>query len=402
MASGAVGDIRVLSVIHAPTYAGAHNQLLRLHAPLLERGVELIAALPAEAGEAAARLRAAGVEVHTMALPRLRATARPDVQARFLLGVPGTVRRIADLVAEVRADVVQVHSAQNPQAALAGRRRGIAVSWQLLDTRAPMPLRRACMPIVTRLADSVAAWGNAVAAGHPGALGLGDRLVIVFPPVDAAAFAPNESARREARARLGVADATPLVGTVGVRYPPKGHLDLVRAAALVTRERPDTAFRIIGAASPSHPDLDASLLAEASQLGLRTGDQLDLVDPGGDVAMLIQAIDVFVMTSPARSEGMPTAILEAMVAGKAVAATDVGATSELVEAGVTGLLTEPERPDQTAAAILRLLSDERLRGDLGAAGRRRALEHFDISTLADRHRGAFETAIEHNRQRRRK
>src|SRR5439155_20377609 len=120
----------------------------------------------------------------------------------------------------------------------------------------------------------------------------------------------------------------------------KGHLDLVRAAALVARERPDAVFRIIGARSPAHPDLDAKLVAEASWLGLRVGEQIDLVDPGDDVATLLQAIDVFVMTSPARSEGMPTAILEAMVAAKPVVATNVGATSELVEAGVTGLLTE--------------------------------------------------------------
>src|SRR5690242_15037837 len=103
MASGAVGDIRVLSVIHAPTYAGAHNQLLRLHGPLRERGVELIAALPPDAADAAERLRAAGVEVHTIALPRLRATARPDVQARFLIGLPGAVRGIGELVTGSRA-----------------------------------------------------------------------------------------------------------------------------------------------------------------------------------------------------------------------------------------------------------------------------------------------------------
>ncbi len=218
MVSGADGDIRVLSVVHSPTYAGAHNQLLRLHGPLRDLGVETIAALPEEADEAADRLRAAGVEVHTLPLARLRATANPLTQGRFLSAAHGDVGRLADLVAATRVDVVQVHGVQNPQGAIAGRRRGVAVVWQLLDTRAPMALRRLCMPLVRRLADSIVSWGVAVADGHPGARRFGDRLVVVYPPVDVGAFAPDAASRRAARQRLGVGDDQVLVGTVGVRY----------------------------------------------------------------------------------------------------------------------------------------------------------------------------------------
>ncbi len=402
MASGADRDIRVLSVIHSPTFAGAHNQLLRLHGPLLELGIEAVAALPDEAVEAADRLRAAGVEVHAIPLTRLRATPNPVNQARFLFASRGDVARLAQLVATTAADVVQVHGVQNPQGAIAARRQGSAVVWQLLDTRAPMALRRVCMPLVTRWADSVVSWGEAVAAGHPGGRRLGDRLVFVYPPVDVDAFAPNDESRREARQLLGVADDHVLVGTVGVRYPPKGHIDFVRAAARVATERPDATFRIIGAPSPAHPGLDARLVAEASSLGLRVGEDIALVDPGAEVATLIQAIDVFVMTSPARSEGMPTAILEAMVAGKPVVATDAGSTSELVDAGGTAILTTPARSDETARAVLRLLNDPVLRDELGAAGRRRALERFGLQGLAGRHREAIDLALAHRDQRRRR
>ena len=402
MASGADQDLRVLSVIHSPTYAGAHNQLVRLHGPLRELGVEAVAVLPEEAAEAAERLRSEDIEVHTMPLARLRATPNPLSQARFLSASRGDVHRLAELVAGTGADAVQVHGVQNPQGAVAARRRGAAVVWQLLDTRAPMALRRLCMPLVTRLADSVASWGDAVAAGHPGARHFGDRLVVVYPPVDVAAFAPDPKTRREARRRLGVADDRILVGTVGVRYPPKGHIDFVHAAARVARERPEATYRIIGAPSPAHPGLDSRLIREASSLGLRVGEDIALVDPGAEVATLIQAIDVFVMTSPARSEGMPTVILEAMVAGKAVVATDAGATSELVDEGRTAILTSPGRPAETARAVVRLLGDPSLRENLGAAGRRRALEAFGLRELAHRHREAIDIALAHRDQRRRR
>src|SRR5213076_3415930 len=201
------------------------------------------------------------------------------------------------------------------------------------DTRAPMTLRRAMMPLAARYADVIVSWGERVAAQHPGADRFGERLVIVYPPGEADELAPDPARRRVARQRPGVAD----------------------------RRRPDCAFRIIGAPSPAHPGLDNRLRAEAERLGLALGQSIDLVDPGDDVATLIQGIDVFLMTSPARSEGMPTAILEAMLAAKPVVATDAGATRELVIDRETGMLVPPGDPDRVAAAVLRLLEDQELR-----------------------------------------
>jgi glycosyltransferase involved in cell wall biosynthesis len=391
--------VRVLSVIHGPTFGGAHNQLLRLHRPLQARGFETIAVLPAEADAAAARIEAAGIEVHRERLGRLRASADPRPQIDFWRRLPGDVRRLAALVSLTGAELAQVHGIQNPQGAIAARRRGAAVVWQLPDTRAPISLRRALMPIVTRHADAIVSWGARVASEHPGAERFGERLVIVYPPVDPVEFAPDADVRRRARDRLGVDEGRPLVGTVGVRNPHKGHLDLVRAAAIVRRDHPEAAFRVLGAPSPAHPTLDRRLAAEAARLGLGIPDDLDLVDPGTEVASLIQALDVFVMSSPARSEGMPTAILEAMAAAKPVVATDVGSTAELVVEGDTALLVAPGRPALAAAAIARLLDDAALRSAFGDAGRRRALAAFDLDDLADRHARAYEIALAHGRAR---
>jgi glycosyltransferase involved in cell wall biosynthesis len=221
--------------------------------------------------------------------------------------------------------------------------------------------------------------------------------MIVYPPVAAGELAPDPVRRRIARERLAVAEDQPLVGTVGVRYPPKGHLDFVRAAAVIRRRRPDASFRIIGAPSPAHPRLDDRLCGEAERLGLPPGT-IDFVDPGEDVATLIQGLDVFLMTSPGRSEGMPTAILEAMVAAKPVVATDVGSTRELVVDEETGILVRPGDPEQVASAVLRLLEDQELRKGFAAAARRRALADFDLESLADRHLRIYEAALARRRR----
>lgn len=392
-------NLRALVILPWPAFGGAHNQALRLSGPLSRRGIRTLVLLPDDAQRAADRLRGAGVEVVTMPLKRLRATPDPAVQARFVASFAGEQRRLRSLIAEHEVDVVQVHGVTNPQGALAARRERRAVVWQLFDTRAPMPLRRLGMPIVKRLADELTVWGEGLVRAHPGADALAARTTIVYPPVDQSAFLPDPELRRSVRAELGLADSAPLIGTVGVLNPTKGHEHLIRAASIVRRQIPAARFLVIGASSPAHGSYEEGLRREARELGL--DDALSFVDPGTRVPELMQALDLFVMTSVSRSEGMPTAILEAMSCAKPVVATRVGAIDELVEDGGSGLLVPPASPSAVAGAITRLLGDDELRSSLGARGRALASERFPLAGLADLHAGAYARAAARARARRR-
>ncbi|MDQ3728732.1 MAG: glycosyltransferase family 4 protein [Actinomycetota bacterium] len=371
---------------------------MRLKGPLERRGVETVVILPQEAGDAAARLRVEGVDVAQMPMRRLRATADPRVQLHFLATLRKDLNRLSALIADRGIDVVQVHGATNPQGAIAARKQGAAVVWQLFDTRAPMVLRRMAMPLVVGLADAMTVWGRELVRVHPGAERLGERLTTVYPPVDPAEFAPASSASRdEARAELGVPPDAELVGSVGVLNPQKGHEHLIRAAELVREQHENVYFRVLGGASPAHATYERSLRNELEARGL--ADRFEFVDPKDSVARLMQAFDVFAMTSVPRSEGMPTVILEAMMCGKPVVTTDVGAVRELVEIGVSGLVVEPLRPELIAAALGRLLGDEKLRERIGEAARSRAQSEFSLDRLADRHVAAYRQAIDHRRKR---
>jgi len=389
--------LRVLLIIPWPAFGGAHNQALRLSGPLGRRGVRTLVLLPDDAQAAADRLGAAGIEVVTMPLKRLRATPAPLLQARFAASLAGEQRRLRSLIAEHGVDVVQVHGITNPQGALAARREGRAVVWQLFDTRAPMPLRRLGMPIVRRLADELTVWGEGVVRAHPGAEALADRTTLVYPPVEGTELVPDPEVRRSVRAELALADSTPLIGSVGLLNPQKGHEHLLRAAGIVRRRIPSARFLVIGASSPAHGRYEAGLRAEVRDLGL--GDALSFVDPGTRVPELMQALDLFAMTSVSRSEGMPTAILEAMACAKPVVATRVGAVDELVEDGRSGLLVPPASPSAVAGAIARVLEDDELRSSLGARGRALATERFPLEGLADLHAGAYARAAERARAR---
>ena len=385
--------IRVLSVIHAPVFGGAHNQLLQLHAPLAQEGIDVVAVLPNDGDAAAARLEAGGVIVHRIQLGRLRASANPKLQAQFAGRLRGDIRRLRELIAAERANVVQCHGITNPQGAIAARREGAAVLWQLFDTRAPMALRRAFAPLFLRLTDAMTVWGEGLVRAHPGTNRLGNRIVTVYPPVDTDYFAPDADRRREARARLDVPSDAPLVGTVGVVNPQKGHGGLIDAAGLLAGDHPDLETRIIGAPSPVHAAYQAGLDKSIAAHGL--DGRVRFVDPKGDVRAFVAGLDVFAMPSVPRSEGMPTAILEAMACGIPVVATRVGATDELVRDGVTGILVPPEDPTAMATSIARLLDDADLRSACGEAARKDAVGRFDLTALAKRHASAYRMAIEH-------
>lgn len=390
---------RLLQVIHYPVFGGPHNQALRLAEPLARRGWDTIVLLPKEQGNAAARLRMAGIPVVEAPLGRLRAVPDPRLQLRFAASFRPDVARIRRIIRHKRIDLVVVSGLVNPHAAIAARLERVPVVWQILDTRAPMKLRQLLMPLVTRLSDAIMSTGVEVARVHPGALALGDRLVPFFPPVDTQSFRPDLARRATARRTLGVPDDAHLIGTLGNLNPQKGHEYLLRAAAVARQSRPDVVVRVLGADTPTQADYAAGLRAEALALRLLDEGGPLFVDPGACAPELLPAFDLFVMTSVPRSEGAPTAILEAMACGLPVVTTDVGAVREMVEEGETGFVTPPLDPPATADAILRVLADDSLRTRMAAEARGRALQRYDVDVCADTHLAAFEAALAHHGRR---
>lgn len=195
--------------------------------------------------------------------------------------------------------------------------------------------------------------------------------VTVDGPDVSAALVPEDGARRRqhARAVLGLpADAT-VIGTVGRLTFQKAPEDFL--AALSALRRPEVTGVWIGggeeadrmramAASPSAPRL------------LLLGERRDVLD-------LLPAFDLFVMTS--RYEGLPTAIVEAMVCGVPVVATAVNAVPDVVVPGETGLLVAPGHPALMAEAMRYMLDSPSAAARMAATARRRLGDRFSEPAL---------------------
>jgi glycosyltransferase involved in cell wall biosynthesis len=112
-------------------------------------------------------------------------------------------------------------------------------------------------------------------------------------------------------------------------------------------------------------------------------DGVELLGERNDVPDLLARSDIFALST--LSEGMPISVLEAMAAGLPVVATAVGGIPEIVVDGETGVLVPPQDDAALAAALERLLADPELGRRMGAAGRARAEELFDVARFRRDH-----------------
>ncbi len=315
-------------------------------------------------GEVEAELRAAGVDVVSLALgPRLVAVR--------------AARAIVRAAAALRADGVQVvHGYQWRPAlvgAIAARLAGVPLvlaSKRSLtgdDTRA-----RRAWRLIARQVDTIVV--NADALRREGeAHGMAARWALIPSGVDVQRFENGPSAA-EAKRALGLDPRRPVVGTVGRLESRKGHEHFLHAArTMLGRANGVRPQVVIVGAGP----LRAELVRRAAELGV--AEIVRFTGRLADVRLALAAMDVFVL--PSNAEGMSNALLEAMAARRPVVATAVGGTCEVL-AGGAGVLVPPGNPGALASEIMQLLADPTRAARLGEAARRQVEQRFDARAMA--------------------
>ncbi len=157
----------------------------------------------------------------------------------------------------------------------------------------------------------------------------------------------------------------------------KGFDVLIDACAELRRTGVDFSCEIIGEGL-LREELEARIAANDLASAVRlSGEQ-----PQSYVLSAMAACDIFVLAARVDSRGasdvFPTVIAEAMTAGKPVVSTTVAGIPELVRQNETGVLVPPQEPHTLAAAVKKLIDDERLRAEWGGAARTRMESHFAI------------------------
>jgi glycosyltransferase involved in cell wall biosynthesis len=200
------------------------------------------------------------------------------------------------------------------------------------------------------------------------------RLALIPNAVDIERFRPRER-DTTLRAAWGVPPGTPLLGVVGRLSRQKGHQVLFEALPQVWAAHPDVHVALIGAG-----ELESDLRTQAMQVDWY--ERIHFVGQQERMPEALAELDLFVL--PSLYEGLSFAVLEAMAMERAIVATAVDGTAEVIEPEHNGILVPPGVPGPLAAAIVRLLGDPPLRAQLGLAARAAVLAHFDQRHMLER------------------
>lgn len=189
---------------------------------------------------------------------------------------------------------------------------------------------------------------------------------------DPALFHPDASARAE----MGVAEGDCVVIGISRLVRHKGWPELLQAMERV----PQAQLWVVGErlASDHGEDLAPHFARAAAMLGPR----LRMLGYRHDVARLLQAADIFCL--PSHFEGLPMSVIEAMLTGLPVVASDIRGCREQVVPEETGLLVPPMQVAPLADALARLAADATLRQRMGAAGLARARANFTEAAVVGR------------------
>jgi alpha-maltose-1-phosphate synthase len=228
-----------------------------------------------------------------------------------------------------------------------------------------------------------------------------DRVHVILNGIDTEEYRPDEGV--DALERHGVDPSRPIVLFVGRITRQKGIVHLLEAAGAID----PGAQLVLAAGAPDTEAIAREMQARVERLREERGNVvwLEAMLPKPEVIQLLSHATVF--ACPSIYEPLGIVNLEAMACGTAVVATDTGGIPEVVVDGETGLLVpfepgdpvtrEPADPSAFAADLAErinaLLADPALAERMGAAGRRRAVEHFSWRTIAEQTATLYRTLV---------
>ena len=340
------------------------------------------------------RHASAGVHRTVVALnrggPALEAAAAAGAET-LLLGKGGArATALLRLAGAMRARRIEVVNGHNPTGALyatlAARLAGVpavvrtehSIHYAGRGFRGYAPVEQA----LTALCDVVICVCEAARASH--APRFGRRAARFVTVLNGIGDAPPTRPRPEVRASLGLPPQAPVALTVGSLTPQKSQDVLLRAMAAARAHAPTATLLVAGEGR-----LRESLLALHAELGL--GERVRFLGARSDVADLMTACDLFVLSSS--REGLSVTLLEAMRAGRAALATDVGGNREAVLDGVTGRVVPVGDTSRMAAALSDLLGSPERLAELGAAGRARWASLFTARQMVERTESLYRGAL---------
>jgi glycosyltransferase involved in cell wall biosynthesis len=369
--TGSKQGLRIAMMIESDGPGGAEMMVFRLSEELRRRGHSVIPVGPRNGtGWMGDMFRTAGFSPETFWLKR---PIDPTCVGRFMQ----LFRRHAIDVVHSHEFTMSVYG--STAARVVGLPHVMTVHGGLTVTKALR--RRIALRWAIRRSDTAVAVSNATRDEFARDLGLRKALFTVVHNGVPSKPGSAERVRRE----FGCTDGETIILAVGNLERNKNHRMLLSALVRLGNEGITVPWRLIiaaGRGGDEHQYLQEYVRAQ----GLV--DRVHIVLGRNDIPDLHALADVFVM--PSLWEGLPMALLEAMVAGKAIVASATAGIPEAIANGHEGLLVPPGDLDALTAGIRTMLTDPCRRRELGAAAFTRAHRDFTVEVMADRYEAMYD------------
>jgi len=206
---------------------------------------------------------------------------------------------------------------------------------------------------------------------------------VIVNGINQVKFNPDQD-YKNIRNELGIAEDAVLVGYIARITAQKEPLTFLKAIAKIPVDL-NVRFLIVG-----DGELKADMLVLCNELGLNS--RIVFQDFRDDIPAILNGIDIFCL--PSLWEGLPIALLEAMAMRKAIIATAIDGTKDLVTHLENGILVPTYSADKLAEAIEQLVNDPLLRNRIGLEAGKTVKEKFNIMDMTKKVEDVYDNVID--------
>ena len=372
--------LRILYVQPNSEVGGADLALLRLVESLDLTIYEPHVVMPND-GPMAPRLATEGARVHFMPMMQLPTLSSPLYQVRYLMQFWPVFVRLRKLILANDIEIVHTNSLYSLYGGFAAWFAARPHIWHVREVPPQISLARPALAAMTlTLSRIVISMTDACTRGLFAAEG-GRKIRLLAEGMDLAKWARGPTLK-DIRTELGLSPQALVVGFVA-RLDSLKRLDVfIGAAALVGYSLRDVVSFVSGDAPAGFERHREDMIARAAKLGM--SERIKFLGwryRMDDILSLMASLDIFCHTS-IQPEPFGLVIIEAMAMECPVIAARTGGPLEIIEDGVSGLLTTPRDAAALALAIGGLLTARERRCALAAAGRLRVEQKFSRVAFA--------------------
>jgi glycosyltransferase involved in cell wall biosynthesis len=379
--------MKVLHIVKTVVGAGWAYEQTRV---LRSLGIEVVVALPSDTDGLAPRYREAGVTV---------VRADLDFPARQPWLLPARLRACRELVEQVRPDLIHTHHVGTTFVARAA-----------LGKDSPIP-RVFGVTGTLHLEYGFFAWFDTHLAGPSDywiatcrwtqrkyqELGIpANRVFLAYLGTDVGRY--SEIRTGALRRELGIAPDVPLIGMVSLLYGPKlylgrekghkGHEDFISAFARLREARPEARAVMIGGTWDNALWYEHRVRYRAERL---CNGGLACIGTRSDLAEIYPDLDLAVV--PSFSDGLAYSVVEPLLAGVPVVATNVGGLPDLIQDGETGWLVPAGNPPALSRAMQHALDDPQEARRRAGKGQKAARSLIDLENTGKKVILAYENIL---------